>query len=168
MKNWRQSIRTSLKNNSICEDSFHETVDYMAEILDDYEPNPTAPDTGGFNPSFLSSSHLPKINLPTFDFRGFDKWENFRDRFKLMILDDSLTNIDRMHYLFSCLTGEASNTLTNLAVINSNFPVAWNMLVSRYKNKHRLITTHLRSLSDLPSFTTETSNDLLTLHELIS
>jgi len=80
----------------------------MAEILDDYEPNPTAPDTGGFNPSFQSSLHLPKINLPTFDFRSFDKWENFRDRFKLMIFDDSLTNIDRMHYLFSCFTGEVT------------------------------------------------------------
>jgi len=35
-----------------CEDSFHEALDYISELLNCYEPNPIAPDTDGFDPSF--------------------------------------------------------------------------------------------------------------------
>jgi len=49
-----------------------------------------------------------------------------------MILDDpSLTNVDRMHYLYLYLTEKASNALNNLPIINSNFPIVWNTFVSR-------------------------------------
>ncbi|KAG5339771.1 SETMR methyltransferase, partial [Acromyrmex heyeri] len=46
------------------------------------EPAPKKTKT--VNNSFWSSSHLPRINLPTFD-GSFDKWESFRDKFKSMI-----------------------------------------------------------------------------------
>ncbi|KYM98772.1 hypothetical protein ALC62_10500 [Cyphomyrmex costatus] len=83
-----------------------------------------------------------------------------------MIHDDqSLTNVERMHYLCSCVKGDASNVLDHLAVTNDNFGIAWNILVSRYDNKRRLITTHLQSLFNLPSLATETSKDLRTLRD---
>jgi len=48
-----------------------------------------------------------------------------------------------MHYFSSCLTGEASDVISNLAVTNSNFPVAWELLVNQFENNRRLITVHL-------------------------
>ena len=140
----------------------------MAKVLDCHEvreSRPTAHDVSDLNNSFRSSSHLPRINLPTFD-GSFDKWESFRDKFKSMIHENqSLTNVERMHYLCSCVKGDASNTLDHLAIANDNFTIAWNILVSRYNNKRRLITIHLQSLFNLLSLTTETSKDLRTLRD---
>jgi len=94
-------------------------------------------------------------------------------RFQSMIIgDSSLKNLERMHYLSSYLTGEASNVLSNLTVINSNFFVGyaylWDMLVDRYENARRLITVHLRSLFDLPTLTIKTVNDLHTIRVQIN
>ncbi|KAL6253949.1 hypothetical protein P5V15_015796 [Pogonomyrmex californicus] len=64
---------------------------------------------------------------------SFDKWESFRDRFKSMIYNDpSLSNVERMHYLCSCVKGDAI--------------LMWNILVSHYDNKRRLIMFHLQTL----------------------
>jgi len=132
-------------------------------------------DTDGFigisvhrNPSSWLSSHFPKNNLPIYD-GSLDKWDSFRDRFKSMIIDDSnLKNVDRMHYLSSCFTEETSNALSKLAVTNSNFLIAWDMLINRYQNKRRLITVYLWLLFDLSSFTTKTSNGFRTLRDQIN
>jgi len=50
----------------------------------------------------------------------------------------SLTNVEHMHYLYSCVKEDVNNALD--AVINDNFIIAWNILISRYDNKRRLIT----------------------------
>ncbi|XP_018392969.1 PREDICTED: uncharacterized protein LOC108772023, partial [Cyphomyrmex costatus] len=48
---------------------------------------------------------------------------------------------------------------------NSNFEIVWNILLSRYDNKRRLITTHLTSLFNLPTCTYETSNNLRNIRD---
>ena len=70
--------------------------------------------------------------------------------------------------LCSCVKGDASNALDHLAIINDNFTIAWNIFVSQYDNKRRLIVIHLQSLFNLLSLTTETSNDLRMLRDQIN
>ncbi|XP_011687752.1 PREDICTED: uncharacterized protein LOC105449960 [Wasmannia auropunctata] len=149
-----------------CEDCYNEAADFMVEVLASYETDPTPTITVSDPHDFSRPSpHLPKLNLPTFD-GSIDKWETFRDRFQSMIQNDpNLSNVNRMHYLFSCLKGAASKALDHLAITNANFEVAWNILVSRYDNKRRLVTTHLISLLDLPTVTSETSKDLCNLRD---
>ncbi|EFN66945.1 hypothetical protein EAG_00505, partial [Camponotus floridanus] len=87
--------------------------------------------------------------LPTFN-GTFNRWESFRDRFKAIIIDNrNLTNVDRLQYLCSSLSGDASNALNNLAITDANFAVAWDILTSRYENKCRLINGHLQTLFSL-------------------
>ncbi|XP_029166951.1 uncharacterized protein LOC114937603 [Nylanderia fulva] len=152
-----------------CEDCYNEAADYMAEVLESYEsripPATSSQNVSGLHDVFRPASHLPRINLPTFD-GSIDKWESFRDKFQSMIHNDpSLSNVDRLHYLCSCVKGDASNALDHLAVTNNNFDVAWRILVSRYDNKRRLVTTHLQSLLNLPLLTTETAHDLRQLRD---
>ena len=87
----------------------------MAEVLDCREPHPAAYDINDLNNSFRTSSHLPRINLPIFD-RSFDNWESFLDKFKSIHDEQTLTNIERIHYLCSCIKGDASNALDHLAI----------------------------------------------------
>ncbi|XP_011691715.1 PREDICTED: uncharacterized protein LOC105452373 [Wasmannia auropunctata] len=99
-----------------CEDIYNDTADYMVEVVATLDPvfyQASAADVSGVSESFRpsSKSHLPKLNLPTFD-GSLEKWENFRDRFTSLIRHDyTLSNVDRMHYLSSCVKGEASNAL---------------------------------------------------------
>ncbi|XP_029166945.1 uncharacterized protein LOC114937597 [Nylanderia fulva] len=151
-----------------CEVVYNQTADYIVEVLAGFEipfHQATAADVSGFSDSSRPSTRLPKLNLPTFD-GSIDKWENFRDRFTSLIrYDQTLSNVDRMHYLISCVKGEASNALSNLAVTDANFPVAWDILIARYDNKRRLINCHLQSLLNLPSASANTSKDLCALRD---
>lgn len=152
-----------------CEDEYNEAADFLAEVLATYDNTSpsyaTTANVSSFSDSTRGPSRLPRINLPTFE-GSFDKWESFRDRFTSMIKNDNtLSNVERMHYLCSCVKGDASHALSHLAITDANFEVAWNLLFSRYENKRRLITGHLQTLLQLPSIASETSKDLRNLRD---
>lgn len=74
--------------------------------------DPTSPDTAknqSVNPPKPSVNTLPSIRLPEFS-GGYEAWPSFRDTFSTLISQDhSLTSFQRLHYLKSCVTGEAES-----------------------------------------------------------
>lgn len=83
-----------------------------------------------------------------------------------MIIDDQgLSNVERMHYLCSVLSGEASQAISHLNVTEANFPVAWDIISSRYENKRRLVNTHLHTLFSLTQIACENSKSLQNLRD---
>lgn len=57
-----------------------------------------------------------------------------------MVIENSdLSNMEKMHYLKTCLSGEALCLITNLPISGDSFTIAWNTLVTRYENKRFLI-----------------------------
>lgn len=93
-----------------CESAFDTAVDYLYEQLEDSAPSPGA-SSANVSRSLKFPSHtalnLPKVTLPTFD-GSYDKWKSFRDQFYSMIINEpSLSNVQKLHHLFSCLKGEA-------------------------------------------------------------
>ncbi|XP_029162870.1 uncharacterized protein LOC114934343 [Nylanderia fulva] len=161
-----------------CEDNYDECSDYMAEVAARTNPRLAAgpaPESAAEPAAAYASidtsvgarpiSRFPRIELPAFD-GSIHRWETFRDRFKSMIIDDPcLSNVERMHYLCSVLTGDASNALNHLAVTDDNFAVAWNIITSRFENKRRLITAHLQTLCQLLQVATKTTREIQTLHD---
>lgn len=150
-----------------CEDLYNEAADYMAEMLEQHQSTgqDTSSNVSRLHDSGGSSYHLPKIQLPTFD-GSFDHWESFRDKFRSMIHDDpSLSDLKRLHYLCSCLKGDASKALDDIDIVEANYDLAWNRLISRYENKRKLVTFRLQSLFNLPVVTSETSRDLRDLRD---
>lgn len=153
-----------------CEDIYDQTLDYLHELLDE---ETATHDTSG-NVSRVSDvpSHatlnLPKITLPSFD-GSYDKWESFRDRFQSIIgCESSLSNVQRLHHLFSCLKGETSAAVEHIQLTSDNFTVAWQILSSRYENKRRLINTHLNKLFTLLSVNQKSAQDLRTLRDTVN
>lgn len=63
-----------------------------------------------------------------------------------MIHDDSssLSDLKRFHYLSSYLKGDASKASDDIDIVETNYELAYNHLVSRYENKRKLITFRLR------------------------
>jgi len=157
-----------------CEEAYDATMDQLATILYELSPHETtsAPPAPNVSQSFEFPSNatlnLPKITLPVFD-GSFDKWAGFRDRFQSMIIDKkSLSDVQRLHHLFSCLKGEALTTIEHLTVTSENFTVAWNILASNFENERRLINSYLNRLFTLPNVTTKSATELRALQSKLT
>ena len=76
-----------------------------------------------------------------------------KDTFEALIISNNqLTDVQRFHYLFSSLKGEAKTLIQNLAIRN-NFQVAWQLVTQRYNNLKLIAMTHVRQLSYTPGQT---------------
>lgn len=105
-------------------------------------------------------THLPKINLPPFSGNG-DDWETFRDLFQSIVHNDpSLKPVQKLYYLKGLVQGEAKAALDAIAITDSNYNIAWNLLLCRYNNKRLLICNHLLGLTSLPKMKEESAAGL--------
>ena len=80
--------------------------------------------------------HLPKISLPTFSGHQED-WESFRDLFfrSLVHLDPGLSGVQKLQYLKTSVQGDAKRAIDSLTTTETNFTIAWQLLLKRYDNK---------------------------------
>ncbi|KAL0101902.1 hypothetical protein PUN28_018454 [Cardiocondyla obscurior] len=80
-----------------------------------------------------------------------------------MIINNSdLTHVERIHYLKTCLTGEAARLVGNLTASTENFEIACTLLSARYENKRFLITAQLDRIANLKPIKTKIANGLRT------
>lgn len=112
-----------------------------------------------------SNVRFPKIDLPFFD-GAYDKWMCFSDTFKAMIHNKiNISNIEKLHYLRSCLKGEAAAVIQSLISSDENYEIAWSLLVDRYDNKRVIVQNHLKALLNQPAITRESA---ITLRQLLN
>lgn len=105
-------------------------------------------------------THLQPIALPKFDGR-LNMWPEFADLFKFLVIDNkSMTNIEKLMHLKSCLLSEAATVLANITSRENNFNLAWNILKNQYDNPKLLIETHVKALFALPKISSENANSL--------
>lgn len=103
---------------------------------------------------------LPKLNLPTFSGK-YDEWFPFFDSFNSIIHSNmSINNTQKLQYLRTSLTGDASNIISFLEISELNYDVAWNLLKERYDNKRVIVHTHIKEITKLPTITKENSDEL--------
>ncbi|XP_076660770.1 uncharacterized protein LOC143364165 [Halictus rubicundus] len=97
-----------------------------------------------------SDSHtaicLPVIQIPTFD-GNYSQWIRFRDTFTSLVHDcDKLTDVDRLSYLVSSLSGPAARILESFSVSATNYNLAWSRLKQRYDDPEFLATRSLHQV----------------------
>jgi hypothetical protein len=106
---------------------------------------------------------LPEAPLPTFD-GNFEGWLSFKNAFCSMIGSQTdLTDVEKLHYLKSALTGEAANKIKIFAINGINYSDAWELLVKSYEVKRILISRHLSMIINLPILERETTSGLTKL-----
>lgn len=99
--------------------------------------------------------NLPKLKLITFSGK-YSEWVPFYDTFRSLIHDNqSLTPIQKFHYLRSCLESEALQVIQNLELTSANYDAAWSLLERRYKNKQLMIHTHIKGIVEHPKILKE-------------
>jgi hypothetical protein len=89
--------------------------------------------------------------------------------FKAMVHDnETLTDIQKFHYLKSSLTGEAEELVSGLAMTSSNYTIAWQRLTERYDNRRLIAACHMRRILELKQMNKESANELAELVNSLS
>ena len=155
-----------VKNNvfDITEASFLENVPLLLQEIDFMRnvnvPALIAAAVPQATSSVQPSVKLPKIELPTFS-GNILEWESFRDQFQALVDScNSLSNVQKLMYLTSHLTGEAADTLKNTQVTAENYQGAWKQLEDRYGNKRLLSRSHILSMLNVPPASKQSSSEL--------
>jgi len=108
-------------------------------------------------------SRLPTIPLPHFS-GNYQQWKPFIDQFNALVTNDtSLSDVQKIHYLKSCLSDQALDVVSTLASTDSSFNSALDLLRQRYDHKRRTIQSHIRAILDLPKISTSSATTLSTL-----
>jgi hypothetical protein len=107
---------------------------------------------------------LPVISLKTFEGET-TIWLHYRDTFEDLIVNNTLSNIQKFHYLITSLKGEAKGVISNLQITNENFTVAWKLVTHRYNNKRLVSMMHAKNFCSLPA---AIKSDASSLRQLIN
>lgn len=107
-----------------------------------------------------NSIRLPKIDLPKFS-GDYHDWLEYRDTFLSIIhQNDSIDNINKLHYLRASLRGSALLVIDNLDFKSDNYNTAWQLLNDRYDNKRLLVNNHVQALFNVQPINRESSKSL--------
>ncbi|GFQ72984.1 retrovirus-related Pol polyprotein from transposon 17.6 [Trichonephila clavata] len=111
----------------------------------------------------LETVKLPKLTLPTFSGNLHD-WITFKDLFKASVHNNSnLSNAQKLQYLKSSLKGDAFRIIQSIAISDSNYLTAWELLEDRYSNKREHVFAHIRRLMSLNTIQCESASAVLSL-----
>ena len=148
-------FKTNLYNTT--EEEYLLAISYHYSCSESLPPTAALPGTAAAaQPIAPTGKQLPRIDLRKFS-------GNFTDWAESMVTsNNSLTNVERLHYLKTSMMGDASELLKHIATIGENFDRAWTTLTSRYENKRLLISSHLKALTFLRAALTESSSELKT------
>ena len=102
---------------------------------------------------------MPTINIPKFDGKH-SSWISYRDLFKALVVDQPISNIEKLSHLRDSLSDEPLIMIKNLSVSEENFVIAWNKLLTYYNNNKNIIYTHVQELLNIKSMTSENAGEL--------
>ena len=115
----------------------------------------------------LPRNSLPRIKLPNFS-GEYKSWRSFYDLFTRMIRNNKdLSDAEKMHYLKTCVTGEAARLISNVPASSENFIVAWDLLISTYENKPFLISAQLDRIYDIKPLKVKSAQGMRSLRTTV-
>ncbi|XP_071653732.1 uncharacterized protein, partial [Temnothorax longispinosus] len=112
-----------------------------------------------------NNEHSPKTSLPRITLRDFsgayEDWPSFRDLFQSVIGKNSaISNVERFHYLRSCVKGTAEKLIRSLNVTGDNYERAWAILDKHYENKRELIRSNFATFTAVAKMKGDTADEL--------
>lgn len=106
---------------------------------------------------------LPKIELVPFS-GTYEEWPTFHDLFADLIHNNAnITNVQKLHYLKSQVTGDADGLLKSIPVTDANYAVAWEKLKGRFNHKRFIVNGLLTKFFGLPKVSSENHSQIKNL-----
>ncbi|XP_030761095.1 uncharacterized protein LOC115886162 [Sitophilus oryzae] len=117
---------------------------------------------------FHTNVKLPPIQVPKFS-GDYETWLEFRETFESLIhTNESLTGIQKFHYLKVSLAGNAAEVVSSLEFSANNYAVAWDLLCDRYNNSRLLVQNHIKVIFNIQAFSKESSKTLRNIIDTLS
>lgn len=99
---------------------------------------------------------LPRIQIEAFS-GDYTKWPSFHDQYvKAIHNNESLTNVNKFHYLKTLIKGEAAELLRHLPIAEEGYIEAWDKLLKRFDRKkkycqglHRIVYESIKCKSNV-------------------
>ncbi|XP_067207877.1 uncharacterized protein [Linepithema humile] len=102
-----------------------------------------------------SRVRLPKIERPVFS-GSYDNWYSYQNVFEKLIHDnESLTDIEKFHYLRSSLKDKTAEIIKSIETTTDNYNDAWAAIKERFDNKRWIIHKHIRAIFAVPTLSKE-------------
>ena len=111
---------------------------------------------------------LPKLVLQKFKgdltrYRTF--WETFESA---VHKNTELTTVDKLNYLFSLLEGQALRAIKGLAITESNYQAAIDILHERFGKSQQIISGHMDELLKIPPCIGDKASQLRFVYDKLS
>ena len=114
--------------------------------------------------SHYRSVNLPKLEIPFFNGDKL-RWSEFWDTFEATVDQNShLSNIEKLSYLNSKLTGEAKQAVSGIYLSNDNYDITKTLLKERFGNSQSVVNSHYTQLVNMKPAVNSTKG-LRTLHD---
>lgn len=114
-----------------------------------------------------SNVKLPKIGLPSFE-GSYHTWMSFKNRFtKLIHEKTSLSNVEKLEYLKSCVKGEAEKAIQRFQITDQNYTAAWERLNAKYDNMRILQDTQIETIIDRCEIKQESAKEIRELIDVV-
>ena len=133
-----------------------EPVDAFIDKLSEGQETVIEPSWGGpLDPSLAilraqEQQRLPSLEIYKLSGNPID-WPQFIERFRDQVHNKStLTDSDRMAYLYQHLEGEARKAVESLGISGHSYPTALKTLKKLFGNHHRVTAAHLKKMADGP------------------
>jgi hypothetical protein len=100
--------------------------------------------------SSVSYHKLPKLTLPHF-YGDITQWQTFWDCFESSVhLNTTLSDVQKFSYLRSLLHDDAASCIAGFPLTHVNYTKAVDLLKQRFGQPHKIISTYMQSLLELP------------------
>jgi len=155
-----------INERSIVEDEFYNIKAMIVDIINKNKQSSHNRHSTQSNSQTIvrDTMKLPAISAPSFD-GNLQNWVSFLDTFNAMFHNNSsLAEVQRLHYLKSCLTGSAAEVIRTIPTTEENYQMAYNTLIERYENKSLIIQSHIRSLFSTAQVSQPSATELRKLH----
>ncbi|XP_074641202.1 uncharacterized protein LOC141898948 [Tubulanus polymorphus] len=139
-----------------------EDTDIIAMATEAMAQLTVAEDSTGMKKASTSKEKSTSVSLPKLSIAKFSgdimQYQEFWDHFETSIhKNENLSDVEKMTYLKSLLTGEALDAIAGLTISNANYEVAVKLLCERFGDTQVLINAHYVNLIELPVSTNQTA-----------
>lgn len=150
------------------EEKYFQLIGQINEYLNAFQPQPQVNQNVNHNQhqnhnqqqNNQSKVKLPKISLPSFS-GSYHTWLSFKNRYTNLIHDStSLSNVEKLEYLKSCVTDKAERTIQRYQITDMNYALAWKQLNDKYDNQRILQVTQVEMIIDRKPVKTESAKEL--------
>ncbi|XP_059054953.1 uncharacterized protein LOC131849000 [Achroia grisella] len=118
------------------------------------------PNISASEPIKSSRPKLPALQIPEFS-GDVTVWNLFHSTFLSAVHNnDSLTDLEKLHYLLGKLTGQARSVCAGLTPCASNYSIIYETLVNRYEDLRFQATTYLDNIFNLKPMSSTTAESL--------